>query len=286
MTITQKQEQIQNKLSSSTNIKTGAFTDQEIQLYKLDQNQKRIILDFQQKLPILQSDNENWINGRDLWEQLGVGRDYNTWIKQQIEDIGLEINIDYEFSPSKGKTSPRGGRPTKEYYLKVSTAKEVAMIAGAKGGRTSAKLKEMSRLARKYFLAVEKAFKNRESWNYDRAETLIKHESWRKTVGQNQNRLRTTMPNWSNGNVYAGEVNMVNHVLLGKSARDYLTENGYDHKKVPLRNILSEEMLEELKQLQEFDADLIGILGITDINEREKLLRTKLAEIRKNRKIA
>lgn len=102
-----------------------------------------------------------------LWEQLGVKRDYTDWIKQQIRDIDLEEGFDYSLSKGS-KTSGRGGYNKINYLIKVSTAKEIAMVAGAKGGRTSKELKENSKLARKYFIAIESAFKSRKSWNNDR----------------------------------------------------------------------------------------------------------------------
>lgn len=66
-----------------------------------------------------------------LREQLGVGRDYNTWIKQQIEDMDLEEGYDYILTfHFKGI---RKNVKEHVYNIKVSTAKEIAMVAGAKG---------------------------------------------------------------------------------------------------------------------------------------------------------
>ncbi len=80
----------------------------------------------------MQDDNENWVDGRLLWEQLGVAKQYTDWIKQQIEDMDLEEGYDYILTfHFKGIR-----KNVKEhiYNIKVSTAKEIAMVAGAKGG--------------------------------------------------------------------------------------------------------------------------------------------------------
>lgn len=284
---TEKQQKIENKLNSSNNIKSGKLTATELSLYNLPQVQIQIILDFQEKLPVLQQDDESWVNARDLWEQLGVGKMYSHWIAQQIEDMDFEESIDYNFElPSKANQvkSHGGDRRSVNCYLTVAAAKEVAMVAGAKGGRTSTKLKEMSRLTRKYFLAVEKAFQNRESWNYDRAATLVEHEGWRKTLGQNTNKLRRTMPDWADGNIYAGESNLINKITIGSSKRDYLKNNNFPSNAV-LRNILPEQKLEDMARIQEFDADLISVMGIYDMETREKFLSIKMKNLEENRKV-
>ena len=51
-----------------------------------------------------------------------------------------------DFSPVLAKTSEKGGRPKTEYYLKLDTAKELAMVENNEQGRR----------VRKYFIQVEK----------------------------------------------------------------------------------------------------------------------------------
>lgn len=56
-------------------------------------------------------------------------------IKQQIEDIGFEEGIDFEFSPLKAKNKIGRGRPAKDYYLTVEAAKGNMLTAiSAVGG--------------------------------------------------------------------------------------------------------------------------------------------------------
>lgn len=159
----------------SESFKDGSFTKEELIQYGLSDDDIFTILEYQALLPVLQEENENWISAKLLHTQLKVGKDFSEWIKKQIDDMDLQEPIDYKFdSPSKGNQTTRGGdRRSIDYFLKVSTAKEIAMVAGSKGGRTSKELKEMSRLVRKYFIIIEKAFKNRAKWNHNRKNTLI-----------------------------------------------------------------------------------------------------------------
>ena len=84
-------------------------------------------------------------------------------------------NIDYKLeTPLKANQNNHGGdRRSMDYMIQVFTAKEIAMVAGSKGGNTSKELKEMSKLVRRYFIVIEKAFKNRINWNNNRKNTLI-----------------------------------------------------------------------------------------------------------------
>lgn len=200
------------------------FTRKQLQeQLGFDADKTSLILEYQKRLPILLEDNDTWIDARKLHEQLAVGRDYSTWIKQQIEDMDLVKNTDYIiYSPSKGKTSILGGRPTIDYNVKVSTAKEIAMVSGAKGGRTSKELKENSRIARKYFVNMEEAIKKHIEWtetrNPEREGFNKMCEELDKYLQKTQNR---NIDKWDR--IY--ESNAINIVCTGFTAseiRSYL----------------------------------------------------------------
>ena len=65
-------------------------------------------------------------------------------MRQLIADDGFEAGED--FSPVSGKTSGKGGRPSKEYLLTLDVAKEIAMIGNTPKGKAT----------RRYFIAAEK----------------------------------------------------------------------------------------------------------------------------------
>ena len=262
----------------------GKFTSKELGLYEeLDLKDINIILEYQKKLPCLQEDNQSWINTRVLHEQLEVGRDYTTWIKQQIEDLDLEEEKQY--SLSKGKTSEQGGRPTLDYYTTIETAKEIAMVAGAKGGRTGDKLKENSKIARKYFIAIEKAFKSRYTRNNERQATIDTYHDLQTIIFADmykENKLAEYLPKWWNMkvklnnntyiiNTYAYELHRLNEIIIGMSSREYKEIHGLKDDKA-IRNTFTEAQLADYTLLQSKSAEYIKINEMWDTNERLELL--------------
>ncbi len=87
----------------------------------------------------------NAVNGRDLHAFLEVGKHFGSWITEQIEAFGFLENQDFEVIPEFGK-NPQGGRPTKEYMVSLSMAKELAMVQRSEKGKQ----------ARLYFIECER----------------------------------------------------------------------------------------------------------------------------------
>jgi len=270
------------KQMDSSNIKKKGFKTLELENYDMPQADIDLILEYQKKLPVLQEDNENWVDGRLLHEQLGVGKDYTNWIKQQISDMDLEENSDYRFTTSKAKTSKLGGRPTSDYFIKVSTAKEVAMVAGAKGGRTSKELKENSKLARKYFIAIESAYNLRKDWNYDRAGSLVGFKGLQQAFMKYRPQLLGGLPEWSRNNIQIAEFWAINDVIIGMKSSEFRNVMGLK-KKESIRNAFTEQQLEYVTELEMFDADLIAIHNIFDFTERHEKLYEKYSLLAKGK---
>ncbi|HID0768181.1 TPA: antA/AntB antirepressor family protein [Clostridium botulinum] len=265
------------KTKTSKNLKKGKLTKTELQLYALEDNEISIILEYQEKLPVLQEENENWTNVRILHNELGVKRDFSDWIKQQIEDLELEKGK--EFTLSKGKTSSvNGGRPSSEYLITIEIAKEIAMVAGAKGGRTGKELKERSKIARKYFIYIEKAFKNRYEWNLDRENTLIKCKTLKGALIKYKKEVIKTIPQYMHNNQFIAEFCLLNEVIIGMSAKEYRKRKRFA-KDFPIRNSFSEKELELVHILEQYDSDLIGIQNEFNYEDRRKFLTKKLKSL-------
>ena len=270
------------KQMDSSNIKKKGFKTLELENYDMPQEDIDLILEYQKKLPVLQEDNENWVDGRLLWEQLGVKSEYANWIKQNISDMDLVENDDFKLLTSKSKTSKLGGRPMIDYFIKVSTAKEIAMVAGAKGGRTSKELKANSKLARKYFIAIESAYNLRKDWNYDRAGSLVGFKGLQQAFMKYRPQLLEKLPSWSRNNVQIAEFWAINDVIIGMKSDEFRNVMGLK-KKESIRNAFTEQQLEYVTELEMFDADLIAIHNIFDFTERHEKLYEKYSLLAKGK---
>lgn len=89
------------------------------------------------------------VSARDLHAYLENPDNVNTWFKRQVEKAMLDEGIDFiailQQTP-KGKT---GGRPSIDYAITLSAAKEISMLNGGEKGKE----------ARQYFIECEKIAK-------------------------------------------------------------------------------------------------------------------------------
>ncbi|MBZ1529415.1 phage antirepressor KilAC domain-containing protein [Leuconostoc mesenteroides] len=85
------------------------------------------------------------VNARDLHDALNVKARFNDWITRMIE-YGFTEGIDFYSFLSK---TQNGGRPSVEYNLTISMAKEVAMLQRNEKGKE----------VRNYFIQVEDRYK-------------------------------------------------------------------------------------------------------------------------------
>lgn len=86
----------------------------------------------------------NLVDARELHQFMEVKTPFNDWIRRMLE-YGFEEGE--EFYANLRKTSAKGGRPQKNYFLVLSAAKEIAMLQRTDKGKE----------ARKYFIRCEEA---------------------------------------------------------------------------------------------------------------------------------
>ena len=101
--------------------------------------------DLRQIIPVEQKDGINTVNARKLYKFLGVNTKFADWIKRNIEDFDFNAGVDFMAVSQKRES----GGITKEYYLSIDMAKELAMLSRSAKGKD----------ARKYFIEIEKSYK-------------------------------------------------------------------------------------------------------------------------------
>ena len=131
----------------------------------------------------------NCVDGRELYEKLQIGRDFTTWMKDQLRKVEAKECVDFNFSPLKGKTS-NGGRPEMKYTLAVDIAKEICMVAGA-APRTNKETKEISKEIRQYFIECERQLTKEQQ---EKVEQLME-EKRNRTVTVHQRNLISSSVN-------------------------------------------------------------------------------------------
>lgn len=145
-------------------------------------NLKVIVNDF---FPVYESETgARLVNARDLHTQLVVGKDFTNWIKGRIEKYGFVDNEDYFLTIAK--TGERQNVLKHEYWITLDTAKELAMVQN----------NEMGRAIRKYFIEVEKRFKEAQPKTQAEmllqyAEQMVKNERENAERDQKIRRLET-----------------------------------------------------------------------------------------------
>ncbi|MCU7933749.1 MAG: antA/AntB antirepressor family protein [Candidatus Thiodiazotropha sp. (ex Dulcina madagascariensis)] len=94
------------------------------------------------------------VSARKLHEFLGVGRAFANWIRSRIQQYGFVENQDFILICQNGQIKSKGGdRRSKDYYLTLDMAKELAMVERTERGRE----------ARRYFIDCERQLKEKKS---------------------------------------------------------------------------------------------------------------------------
>jgi len=88
------------------------------------------------------------VSARELHEFLGSNAQFTDWCERMFE-YGFEENVDYiVFHKNVKNPNSLGGRPSKDYFLTIDTAKEISMLQRTEKGRE----------ARKYFIECEEKY--------------------------------------------------------------------------------------------------------------------------------
>lgn len=212
------------------------------------------------------------VDARELHTFLEVGRDFSTWVKDRIEQYGFVENIDYiKFdSPNPGNQKQRGGdRRSQEYTLSIDMAKELSMVENNKQGRT----------ARRYFIECEKrlitiAPEQHQIAVNDWRKARIETRDYQKLMVAALNLSRAHQGKDTKAIHYTNEANMLYGVLLGTTAKKWMTSKGFTGE---LRKHLTADQLAHVAYLERTNVALIEL----DMSYQQR--KEKLTELFKRR---
>lgn len=245
-------------------------------------DETQIILDYQKKLPILVEDNGNiehfCVNASDLHSQLNVKARLSRWAENNIVSI-FEENKDYEivFKDVENNTvafedhcslSPQKLNAigvSKVYMLTLDVSKEIAMFAGT-ALHANAELKELSRLARRYFILMEKAVKSNVEWELIRYPLRQGYKQMQKALDEYMMRMvQRNADDWD----YRIEANALNVIATGFDAQEIRSYVGC--KDNITRDSLTATYNEYLLKLQEWNILFLGM----NMNRYERYSKLK-----------
>lgn len=205
---------------------------------------------FNLKAVVIAGNQIRAVDARELHTFLEVGRDFSTWVKDRI-DQGLFVEgKDYVVFPGIGE-NPLGGRPTKEYGLSISMAKELSML----------ERNEQGKLARQYFIECEERLIKVSPEQHQIAvnnwrKGRIEARDYQKLMAAALSLSRARQGKDTHANHYTNEANMLYRLLLGTTAKKWMTDNGFTGE---LRKHLSVEQLELLAYLERTNATFLDM---------------------------
>ena len=109
---------------------------------------KNLVVLTDELIPVYQGDISPLVDGRELHSFLKVGTKFSDWMKDRIEKYEFVEGVDFTSFPKKRKAQ-NTWVTTIEYTLTIDMAKEISMVQNNERGSE----------ARKYFIVVEKKFK-------------------------------------------------------------------------------------------------------------------------------
>lgn len=233
------------------------FTKKELQRLGCNDEEIALVMKYQKLLPMPDVDFE--INARTLHNYLGVGRDNSTWITNRIKKYNFKESIDYKikyesndthlgdvdfitFSPTQ--LSRMGVR--KEYYLTVNMCKELCTIEN----------NELGRLARRYFILMEKIVTENKEWLSVRYPERKEYNSMCEMLSKNIYKHNARSADKYD---YAREANILNIICCGSEAQSIRNYFGLNNNNELTRDSLEKNYHEKLSFLQKQNMIYLGL---------------------------
>ena len=189
------------------------------------------------------------VDARKLHTFLEVGRDFSNWIKDRIDQGMFSEGKDYVLTLTK--TGVRSNVVQKDYAISISMAKELSML----------ERNEQGKLARQYFIECEERLIRFSPEQHSLAvnnwrKGRIEARDYQKLMVSALHLSRTRQGKDTNANHYTNEANMLYKLLLGTTAKKWMTDNGFTGE---LRKHLSVEQLELMAYLERTNATFLDM---------------------------
>lgn len=185
----------------------------------------------------------NSANAREIHEYLEVKTVFAHWIKRAIEKYDFKENVDYVTFITDAKSGKR------DYIVTVDMAKELAML------ENNAKGKEV----RKYFIAVEKAYKAEVVHSADLSPVLAEITKGLVEMNRTMQTIVSAMQTMQN-KVSQTEIHVRYMADTQKDIRDVMKSTYNYLKYMPLTR---EERIKLNERIQRRGKELSDIHGIT-----------------------
>ena len=179
---------------------------------------------------------EQTVDGRELHAFLQLDTPYAKWFSRMLE-YGFEENVDYITVGQKCPIANGGYQIRINHTITLDMAKELCMI----------QRNEIGREARRYFIAIEKAYKS-----YAVARALSKEA--RRTL---TDEIRDCIPDSPHKRfAYKNFTDLVYKSIYGKNCKQLKTELGLS-KDDNLRDVFSKEELEVIETREDLVRTLV-----------------------------
>lgn len=206
----------------------------------------------------------NSINAKDLHKILKSETRFNDWIARRLDEIDAIENVEFYSFLSK---TPNGGRPSKEYIVTISLAKEIAML----------EKNDIGKQYRRYFIELEKEYRNTQKSLFDEFDgknIRLVIAGYKSQIAQANNKLKLLKESKGiTGNDKYIELLEQENVLL----RDTVVVQDTKHQiAFNSKNVLQRE-LDKMKTMQnEFNSAFseFGDKIQKEIDKIEKLSKT------------
>lgn len=187
----------------------------------------------------------NGVDARDLWSKLGIKHKFSDWISILIRDYEFIEGVDFNYFYGKST----GGRPSKEYIISVTMAKEISMVTKT----------DIGKKVRRYFIKCEKILREKSITRLVGVETRKSLTDKVKDSGENDRMHGFAYSSYTKlAYKYAGVSDLFKKFkalkLKDKSFRDYLNNEQIQHVE------MIEKMIDSLLTMDKQYGDIKGTL--------------------------